>query len=178
MGEAKPFKPVKLIMGILSTRPDLHESLFKELSSAYGPIERVTDPVPFAYTDYYDREMGRRPDRFFVVFRDLVDPSVLAACKLWTNRLEGACSVDGQRVVNIDPGLLSAQNLTLATTKNRSHRIPLDGGIYGEVTLLYADHRFQDFPWTYADYKSDRSKELFLELRKAYLRQVADTLVV
>ena len=177
MGEAKPFKPVKLIMGILSTRPDLHESLFKELSSAYGPIERVTDPVPFAYTDYYDREMGRRPDRFFVVFRDLVDPSVLDACKLWTNRLEGACSVDGQRVVNIDPGLLSAQNLHACDHEEPTTH-PLGWGHLWEVTLLYADHRCPDFPWTYADYKSDRSKELFLELRKASCAKLRTPLVV
>jgi hypothetical protein len=151
--------------------------LFKELSSAYGPIERVTDPF-HSHTPTITTGDGQAPRPVFRGVQGFGRSFCPAACKLWTNRLEGACSVDGQRVVNIDPGLLSAQNLTLATTKNRSHRIPLDGGIYGEVTLLYADHRFQDFPWTYADYKSDRSKELFLELRKANLRQVADTLVV
>ena len=49
---------------------------------------------------------------------------------------------DGGRRVNLDPGLLSLANLILATTKNRSHRIPLFDGIYAELTLLYAKKQF------------------------------------
>ena len=175
MGEPRSFKPVKLIIGVLSTRADLHRRLFVDLESMYGPIEQATDPIPFDFTDYYDHEMGGRPERFFLLFRELVDPSLLVSCKLQTNRLEIQYAVEGKRVLNLDPGTLSAENLILATTKNRSHRIPLGAGIYGEVTLLYADHRFQDFAWTYADFRSPRFKNLFMAWRSAYLDQVGRT---
>lgn len=172
MGEAKGFKPVRLIIGVLSTREDLHEALFHRLQQLYGPLEQGTEAVPFTFTDYYDQEMGGQPQRFFLIFHDLVDPTALVACKLETNALEQEFSVEGKRVINLDPGILSAENLILATTKNRSHRIPLGSGIYGEVTLLFAHHAFQEFPWTYADYRSPRFKQMFLGLRSSYLAQL------
>ncbi len=146
MGEGRPFHPVKLIVGVLSTHPEYHRTLFSRLEERYGAIELVTDPVPFGFTDYYDQEMGGNPQRFFIVFHALVDPTELVACKLYTNGLEQEFAIDGKRMLNLDPGILSAENLILATTKNRSHRIPLGMGIYGEVTLLYAKKAFQSFP--------------------------------
>jgi len=169
VGEARDFKPVRLILGVLSVRSDLHRPLVQRMEELFGPIELITDPVPFLYTDYYDREMGKRPDRFFIVFERLMDPTDLVRCKLATNGIEQEFAEKGKRTLNLDPGILSAENLILATTKNRSHRIPLGSGIYGEVTLLYAHHDFQDFPWTYADYKSTSAKALFRQLRTQYL---------
>ena len=172
MGEGRPFHPVKLVVGVLSTHPEYHTTLFSRLEERFGAIELVTDPVPFGFTDYYDQEMGGNPQRFFIVFHALVDPTELVGCKLYTNGLEQEFAIDGKRTLNLDPGILSAGNLILATTKNRSHRIPLGMGIYGEVTLLYAKKAFQSFPWTYADYKSDAFRELFSNLRGTYLAQL------
>jgi hypothetical protein len=59
---------------------------------------------------------------------------------------------DHKRRINIDPGYLETSKLVLASTKNFSHRIYLNQGIFGEVTLLYADNAFQKLPWTYPDY--------------------------
>ncbi|NLZ76641.1 MAG: DUF4416 family protein, partial [Spirochaetales bacterium] len=53
--------------------------------------------------------------------------------------------------------LLTLGNLVLATTKNRSHRIALDVGIYAELTLIYHDRSYRALPWTYADYKSPKT---------------------
>ena len=171
MGERRPFHPVKLVVGVLSTHQEFHERLFSLLAESYGPIEKITDPVPFDFTGYYDQEMGGVPQRFFIVFSDLVDPSNLVDCKIETNRIEQEFAVEGRRTINLDPGILSAENLILATTKNRGHRIPLGKGIYGEVTLLYEKKAFQSFSWTYADYKSEAFKELFSQLRHSYLIQ-------
>jgi hypothetical protein len=135
----------------------------------FGPIVRETSGVPFLFTDYYNAEMGVPIQRFFMVFSELVDPSRLAWIKLQTNKIEEAFMEDGLRKVNLDPGLLSADNLILATTKDRSHRIPLADGIFGEVTLIYTKGAFQSLPWTYADYKSEEFKALFKEFRNEYL---------
>lgn len=172
MGMERPFADTALVMGVLSSLPDSHPQVFALLHSAFGPIMRVTKPMPFTFTDYYDEEMGTPIHRFFVLFERLVDPSSLPSVKLETNRLERMLAVDGKRRINLDPGLLSAGNLILATTKNRSHRIPLRDGIYGEVTLIYAKGEFRSLPWTYADYRSEPIRELFAGLRSEYLKRL------
>ncbi len=177
MGEVKPFSPVKLIMGVLSTQAEHLGDLYALLEQRFGPIEEITQPVPFTFTNYYDEEMGSSPERFFIIFKNLINPEELATCKQETNKLEKRFADRGKRTINLDPGILSAENLILATTKNRGHRLPLAQGIYGEVTLMFSKKTFQSFPWTYADYGSDAFKQLFVRIRQAYLTQLKDEVI-
>lgn len=172
MGAIIPFTPLRLIMGVLSTDEEEHEKLLSVLTEKYGPIATESSHSPFSYTDYYDEEMGGNPTRYFLVFKDLIDPGRLSAIKRETNDIEESFAREGGRRINLDPGILSAGSFILATTKNRSHRIPLEGGIYGEVTLIYYNHRFNALPWTYADYKSEAFCALFKEYRSTYLSDV------
>ncbi len=172
MGAVRAFDPVCLVMGVLSTRPDRNQELFDLLSEHFGKIREVTDAVPFTFTGYYDEEMGGRPLRFFIVFEHLFDPSVLAKLKAETNDMEKLFAEDGKRKINLDPGILSADNFILATTKDRSHRVPLSDGMYAEVTLMYANGQFNALPWTYADYRSDAFRALFKRFRQEYLQQL------
>ncbi len=174
MGEINPYLPVRLVMGVLSTKEQLHDKVRDMLVALYGPILLESERTPFTYTDYYDQEMGGQPQRYFWLFRDLIDPSRLADIKIHTNQIEERFAQEGGRVVNLDPGLLSGGSLILATTKNRSHRIPLQKGIYAETTLIYANHQFCALPWTYADYGSDSFRELFKQYRKEYLLQLRE----
>jgi hypothetical protein len=169
MGEIQSFVPSRLVMGILSTSEDSHPALFALLEKKFGPILHTSEAVPFTFTDYYNKEMDGRPQRFFLVFEKLYDPSLLAEAKLFTNLLEEQFTVDGGRRINLDPGLLSAASLILATTKNRSHRIPLQQGIYAEVTLFYEKGRLISLPWTYADYGSEEFRLLFKRYRSEYM---------
>jgi hypothetical protein len=172
MGAIRPFEPERLVMGVLSTREDEHDRLVSTLTEKYGPVLEESAHTPFSYTDYYDVEMGGNPMRYFLVFRDLVDPARLADIKIETNDIEETFMEGEGRKINLDPGILSAGSFILATTKNRSHRIPLQKGIYAEVTLIYYGHQFNALPWTYADYKSDAFRSLFKEYRSAYLNQL------
>jgi hypothetical protein len=169
MGEVKSFVPARLVMGVLSTAEDFLPELFSLLSEKFGPILETSEKVPFTFTDYYNHEMGSTPMRFFLVFEKLYDPSLLAEAKLITNELEEHFKKEGGRTINLDPGLLSAANLVLATTKNRSHRIPLQKGIYAEVTLTYEKGQFNALPWTYADYGSEVFRLLFKRYRSEYM---------
>lgn len=169
MGAVRPFVPSRLVMGLLSTGEESHPELFSLLTRAFGPILEMSEAVPFTFTDYYDQEMGSTPMRSFLVFERLYDPALLAEAKLITNRIEERFSRKGGRTINLDPGLLSAPNLILATTKNRSHRIPLKEGIYAEVTLTYEKGRFHALPWTYADYGSEPFRLLFKRYRSDYM---------
>lgn len=124
------------------------------LSSLLGPLDWRGPELPFTYTDYYEAEMGSGLLRTFYSFSRLVDPADLWRVKRDTDALERGWAGEGGRPVNLDPGLLSLARFVLATTKDRSHRIPLHGGIYAELTLQYEGGGWRSLPWTYADWKS------------------------
>ena len=162
-------------MGVLSTAEDRREELLSVLEQNFGPVEIQSPVMDFPFTDYYDSEMGERPKRYLLLFQNLVDPSTLADIKIRTNELEKLFSTEeGQRHVNLDPGVLSLSSFILATCKDRSHRIPLHDGIYAETTLIYKDHDFQSLPWSYADYKSDEIRCLLRQFRDIYKKKAAE----
>ena len=173
MGTIRPFVPVKLFVGVLSVEPQLSSSLLGALKETFGTIEEMTEPTPFTYTHYYDAEMSVHPFRSFLIFQDLIDPTSLVHYKLEGIRLEDTYRSDtGGRTVNLDPGTLTMESIILATTKHRSHRLPLGSGIYGELTLMYQHGSFQKFPWTYADYADPIQIEFFQSVRSRYREQL------
>ncbi|MBR6086059.1 MAG: DUF4416 family protein [Spirochaetales bacterium] len=171
MATAREFQKCALVVGVLSTVEDRRKDILKALEKEFGPIEAQSPVLDFPYTDYYDGEMGGRPVRYLLLFRNLIDPSALADIKTKTNEMElSYADASGNRRVNLDPGTLSLANFILATCKDRSHRIALRNGIYAETTLIYQDHDFQALPWTYADYRSEEVKAILRAFRAAYRR--------
>ena len=169
MATAKSFTKCALVVGILSSYEEGREELLQMLEKEFGPLETQSPVMDFPYTDYYDDEMGGRPVRYLLLFRNLVDPACLASFKILTNSMEKHFSFpDGRRRINIDPGILSLSSFILATCKDRSHRIPLRDGVYGETTLIYQDKDFQRLPWTYADYSSDEVRAVLRDFRTRY----------
>ncbi len=166
MGKAESFEKNKLVIGILSTRPEEKSRLRAMLIDKFGPIDFESEEFDFNFTDYYVPEMGDGIKRYFYSFTDLVSPDMLSDIKLTTNEIEKLFAENENRKINIDPGLLSLSSLILASTKNNVHRIPLQKGIYGEVTLMYSKKQFQLLPWTYADYRSPEYHVIFEEMRK------------
>ena len=164
----KPYDDAMLFMGVLSVR-GFPESVKRRLEALYGPISIITEPIPFDFTDYYVPEMGEGIERFFIAFDNLVSPDALASIKTETDRIELEEATDGNRKINLDPGLITEGNVILATTKNRAHRIAIGQSLYAEVTLIYHSHGFESFPWTYADYRSKAVQDKLLDIRKRYL---------
>lgn len=164
---ARGYDDELLFMGILSVRgfPSL---LQERLEASFGPVDIITEPFPFTFTDYYVPEMGEGIERFFISFSNLVQPDTLALIKERTNEIEGEWAEDGRRSINLDPGLLSLSSIVLATTKNRSHRIAIGRSLYAELTLIYQNRHFEALPWTYADYRSEEVQEVLLRLRDRY----------
>jgi hypothetical protein len=175
MGHPLPFAQVKLISGILTSQPSVWDPLLEELSSAFGPIDYQSPGIPFTFTHYYDEEMGIPILRHFVSFRRLVSPCRISEIKLLTNDIENRFRRNGKRQVNIDPGFLCSSRLILATTKDGSHRIPLQDGIYAEVTLLFEKGDFRPLPWTYPDYRSRKYREILLAMRRLYKEEPKKT---
>jgi Domain of unknown function (DUF4416) len=171
MGEATQFLPEKLVMAVLISRPEREQELLGILERTWGQPDLCSPPMPFTYTDYYDSEMGPGIQRFFVSFRRLVDPSLIADIKVQTNRVEEQFREGEARKVNIDPGLLCLSRFVLVTTKESAHRIPLSSGIYAEVTLLFHKGSFRPLEWTYPDFRSSEYLRILNEIRGLYRAQ-------
>lgn len=173
MGETREPQLVKTFVGILTGRLSLLSTVNSLLQERLGPISIESDLLEFNYTRYYENEMGPGLKRCFVGFDLLGPPDKLVEVKSFTNDLERTFSEEGKRLVNLDPGYLTAAKVVLASTKDYAHRLYLGGGIYGEVTLVYQDRRFRALPWTYPDYRTEMYHDFFRQLRTGYLSQIA-----
>lgn len=172
MAEIKPFAPVKLVCGIIAGDPERAEEAERRLADLFGPIDARGPRIPFAGTDYYQDEMGSGLNRGFVSFRRLVAPDCLADIKIRTNALENELQAHFRtkgRAVNLDPGILTAAALFMATTKEFAHRPPLQKGIYAHLEFLFTRTGLKRLEWTYPDLRSDEHVPFFLTVRKKYL---------
>lgn len=177
MGIAAKFEPEKLICAILYTEQAAADAAITRLKRAYGDTDLESAPYCFSeISPYYDAEMRGTVYRKLISFAECRDPSELAEIKQWTNAIEQSTAAGGKRSINLDPGFISPGRLSLATTKNAGHRIPLSGGIYAELTLFYARNEWHPFPWTYMDFKSEEVLAFLMQVRKIYMQQRKDWL--
>lgn len=168
MGEIRGAEQVMFICGVLYSDAACFAQARVELIERYGMILFESEPIDFIFTEYYNAEMGEGIKRVYMAFERLIWQHELAAVKLFTNTLEETfVGINGRRV-NLDPGYLNLSKLVLASTKDYSHRLYQGKGIFAEVTLNWAQKKFQPLPWTYPDYNSDYAKEFFTRVRNYY----------
>lgn len=175
MGAPKKIRDVKLIVGMISNDTELMLKTERIFERKFGPIDFRTSLLDFAFTDYYEPEMGRNLKRQFISFRKLIASERLADIKLYANSVEFQHSADKgspSRRINIDPGYLTEAKFVLATTKDHQHRIYLNKGIFAEVTLKYVEKTFLPCEWTYRDYQTKEYVDIFNEIRKIYVQQI------
>ena len=148
------------------------EDAIEDMIHQFGPIADQTPITEFQYTAYYQQEMGAPLLKLFYTFQNTIPPQDLVEAKLYTNQLEERYAAAGKRQINLDPGYIELPKLVLATTKNFSHRIYLNRGIYGDVQLAWRGGAFQVNPWTYPDYKSTRVLKFFNAARQSYFESL------
>ena len=172
MGNITDPSPVKLFIGMLSNEESLFAAVDDQLKAVFGDIDFESLVWPWEHTKYYSREMGEGLKRRFVFFEKHINPGEISDIKVQTNEIEKQfLSNEGGRTINIDPGYLDNAKLVLVSTKNFSHRVYLDKGIYGEVTLIYSGDNFQPLPYTFPDYKTEAYLTLFKEARRLFKEQ-------
>jgi len=173
MGKPMEPKPVKLFMSLIAIENDVFDQGVKDLRSAFGEADTVSERFPFDFTDYYTPEMGKPLFRHFITFERLIPIPILPDIKQATNRLEEKYAVlDGKRRINIDPGYMCLEHVILATTKGYTHRPYLRDGIYADLELIYRHKSFQPLEWTYPDYRQEGVIALFNQFRKEYLEDL------
>lgn len=169
MGNITDPSPVKLFIGMLSNEESLLTIVEDQLKAVFGDIDFESPVWSWEHTKYYSKEMGEGLKRRFVFFEKHINPGEISDIKVQTNEIETQfLGNDGGRTINLDPGYLDSSKLVLVSTKNFSHRVYLDKGIYGEVTLIYSGDNFQPLPYTFPDYKTDAYLALFKEARRLF----------
>ena len=173
MGAIYDFEKEKLIIGVIYHEKEILERALEILTAEFGEIEAVSEEFSFSgeFSTYYDDELGGEGLRRIYSFKETVDPTRQAEIKTRTNEIEAEFSIDGKRRINLDPGFINHGRLLLATTKATGFRIPLENGIYTELTLYWARGEWQKLPWTYRDYQSERVQKFITEVRRTYLAE-------
>ncbi len=175
MTEPKPFSPAKLICGIIASKDRCFTRAEERLVELYGPLDLSSPLFEFAYTDYYEKEMGKNLKRRFLSFANLISPEELSKIKIQANALEQEIKEEmkaDRRIVNLDPGFLTSAALIMATAKDFAHRIPLQDGIYAHLEYLFGKKEVRSLSWTYPDYSAEGYQKFFLEVRQIYLSQI------
>lgn len=178
MGTASRHKPVKLITGFIFGQVSLLRQAERALTRKFGRVDFESPILPFScYTDYYEKEFGKNLKRKFVSFEKLISAQDIAKIKALTNQIELQLArktkkLSPRRRVNIDPGYLDLSKLILATTKDFTHRIYLEKGIFAEVTLFYRQGSYRGWEWTYPDYRTSEYIRIFNQIRQIYSRQI------
>ncbi|HBH61853.1 MAG TPA: DUF4416 domain-containing protein [Nitrospiraceae bacterium] len=169
MGKILEPHPVKLFIGMLSQDISLIEQLTDDLCNIFGPIDLSSPVLPWEHTRYYEKEMGTGMKRKFVFFITLIPPGEIAGIKIKTIGLEKRyLNESGGRKINLDPGYLDAAKIVLVSTKDFSHRIYLEQGIYGEVTLIFSGKDYHVLPYTFPDYRTSEYQRIFKAARELF----------
>lgn len=179
MGAIHEKSPVLLLVAAFAAEESTLQWGKEKLIDRFGDLFEESEPFSVdQYTTYYTPTMGKNLQKKLWTFREPVNPELLAEIKIATNELEkefireifssGKSTV--QRPLNLDPGYIDLGKLVLASTKDHSHRIYLQRGVFAELTLIYTRKTWTDLPWTYPDYKSEEYHRFFDRSRE-YLHE-------
>jgi hypothetical protein len=139
----------------------------------FGPsIEFHHDFFPMK--DHYSKQMGNSLFLKRIILLSLSPASRenLITHKIWADDLEKLITKDKlYRALNLDIGLLTAENVSLATGKNFAHRIYLGQGVFSDLNLQIDGKTFKALPWTYPDYAHPDFIQFFNWARHFLLRK-------
>lgn len=167
MKNLKPDEPqALLICGLLSVENDLIKSIETTLEEEFGSVLLRSELLPFAWTDYYNAELGEGILRRWLIFSPLVNLLQSWQYKLESCKIENSFRKNGKRRINVDPGFIRLDGLWLLTTKPAGHRTYLEKGVWIELTLRFLKDHCEELPWTYPDHRDTGAQAFFLKARE------------
>lgn len=117
---------------------------------------------------YYSRQMGPENKLRRILMASLIadERDLLVGHKIWADQLEKEMKgEDTIRPLNLDIGLLTLENMVLATGKSFSHRLYLGRGVYADLNLQFENKTMKPLSWTYPDYSHADFIQFFNWLR-------------
>ncbi len=180
MGKLFLAKPAKLIISMFTSDKCLFGLYKDELKKRFGKVDIESSVQPFDFTDYYEKEFGKKLIQKLFSFSTLIKQDELAEIKKITNDLESNFGKenskknmsDRKRKINLDPGYITLDKYILASTKNGPSRIYLNQGIYAEITLRFINKSFVPCEYTYPNYKTNEYIIFLNSVRQKYKLQL------
>ncbi|MGD9127252.1 MAG: DUF4416 family protein [Planctomycetia bacterium] len=173
MGQPSSHQPTRLFMALFSRFGEAFDWARERAVDAWGPIAIESEPFHFEETNYYQSTMGAELIKRFWLFEKPYDQSHTVDAKLTTNDWEEEYQklkpYEVARPLNLDPGYMTAAKLILSSTKNFTHRIYLDRGIFAELTLYYKKNAWRYNDFTFPDYRRADYHAFFDKCRRYIL---------
>jgi len=172
MARAQNPEQGKLIISIIYSSMDALADALRVLERKFGRVDMETIEIETAEAEFYREEMGERLERRFFSFVKNVERDSLVEIKAACARIEPqfADRVGDHifRTANIDPGIISPENLVMTSHRNMNHRVYMKDGVYSEVTLIYSQEQYMRLPWTSPDFYHDEAIDFFSRTRAAF----------
>lgn len=160
--------PVKYIVGILTSDPELQDHIVHNLTDFLGESDYITQWYPFDSTNYYGAEMGTDLKRCFVAFEKLMPPELVYKAKIWCNKVEDQFREDGKRIVNLDPGYVDFFKVVLASSKFGNHKIAITKGCWADFMMMYSKGQWNPLPWCFPDFAGGTYNKDLVEIRRLF----------
>jgi hypothetical protein len=161
--------PGRLVVSVIFRTEVARDAAVRLMSARLGELRAAGGAFRFDATRYYAGEMGEPLFRQFVVAGEPVRRDALPDVKIHLEGIERGLAEGDRRTVNLDPGLVTAENFVLATGKNFTHRIYLRDGVFADLTLEFRGGEYRPLPWTYPDYASPEIRGLLKAVRAELL---------
>lgn len=161
-------EPSLVVLGLLSSQPELAVEAAAQLAGPWGGVDLLGEPQSFDHSSYYEKEMGAGLQRRFCSFGDLIAADKLVALKEKAWEIEQQYMVGGHRQVNLDPGMLDATKVVLASFKPGPQKLYLGGGVWADMVLFFTNRAYQPLLWTFPDLREGPHLELFTRARRRY----------
>ena len=148
--------PGKLVASVITSSRDALADCVAALERRFGRVECETGEIPCQRASALREEMGDSLLRHFFSFEQPVKRGNLPEIKMSCGKIEQrfADHLDDFhfRTVKVDPGILTPDNLVMASCHELNHRIYLSRGVFAEMVLIYSQGCFMRLPWTDPDF--------------------------
>ena len=143
-----------------------------DLERRFGRVEFETSGIPCSNAKRYREEMGDNLHRRFFSFERTVNRAALAELKSACMKIEPRYADQVHdflfRTVNIDPGILTPENLVMASHVQYNHRVYMGNKVFAELALVWAKGKFMRLPWTNRDFCHDEAVDFFERIRNGF----------
>lgn len=162
-------EPGRLIISTIYSSVDALADTLRRLERRFGRVENETSGQKCNCREVYHEEMGNDLKIRFFSFEKPVPRSDLPEIKTMCRKIESNFSDHIEdymfRTVNIDPGIMTRDNLIMAAARDLKQRVYLSDGVFAELTLIYSKGCFNRLPWTHADFCTEEAEDFFRHVR-------------
>lgn len=170
---ARVQKPPKarLVVSIIYSSMDALADSLKLLEKQFGHVQCETLEIEYA-DQAYTEEMGESLLRRFYSFEKPVErdklPDIKAVCHKIEKQFGDMVDDYPFRTVNIDPGLMTPENVVMASHREFNNRVYLSNGVFAELVLVFSRGRYVRLPWTNMDFCQGEAIEFFMRVRQSF----------